>query len=71
MLSDCGKNLNVTVSKMKPILNYIIPRGCRFPDIGKQVTNLFNSQKNLVDLIVVVIPDFPSGLYGKFKQFLV
>lgn len=66
-LIKCGKDLDVNVCKMDPVYNYFIQRNYRPNDILKEVTNFFNKLKDVVELIVVIIPDYPAGIYGKYK----
>lgn len=60
-----GRGLNVNVSPMDPVHNCPIQRHWRLPDIQREVTNFFKVKSNDVQLIVVIIPDFPPGVYGK------
>lgn len=50
---------------MVPGINLTYPRGVRLDDVRKDVTKTLNNLKGKVDLVVVVIPDNPSGIYGK------
>lgn len=59
-----GRNLNVIVSPMDPAHNCPIQRHWRLQDIQREVTNFFTAKSN-VELIVVIIPDYPPGVYGK------
>lgn len=57
-------SLNVNVQPMSPAINLTFNRS-RLDDIQKDVTKNLNSLKGKVDLVVVVIPDNPHGVYGK------
>lgn len=50
---------------MAPAINLTYNRGVRIDDIQKDVTKHLNNLKGKVDLVVVIIPDFPAGVYGK------
>lgn len=65
MLIDSGRELNVAVGPMNPVFNNFIQRNMRPNEITQIVAAYFEQQKTLVDLIVVIIPDFPPGIYGK------
>jgi histidinol-phosphate/aromatic aminotransferase/cobyric acid decarboxylase-like protein len=58
-------SLNVKVKPMVPGINLTFQRGVRLGDVQKDVTKTLNNLKGKVDLVVVVIPDNPSGIYGK------
>lgn len=61
-----GTDLNVTVRPMYPVKNYLLRRNCRLNDVQVEVTNFFNKAKaDGMELIVVIIPDGPTGIYGK------
>lgn len=59
-----GRDLNVIISPMNPAHNISIQRNWRINDIQNEVVSFFNKQKNNVELIVVIIPDSPPGVYG-------
>lgn len=72
MLSESGSELNVVVGPMNPVISDFIQRNMRPNEIIQKFAAYFEQQKNLVDLIVVIIPDFPPGVYGKLlKIYLV
>lgn len=61
-----GKDLNVNVNQISHICPYNIPRNGHLSEIQKEVTKLFNNFKaKSFELIVVIIPDYPPGIYGK------
>lgn len=61
-----GRDLNVNVSPMDPVINCFLQRNCRMDEVKASVGSVFTKQKACnTDLIVVVIPDNPSGVYGK------
>lgn len=64
-LIESGRELNVQVNPMNPVISDFINRNVRPNEISQKVANYFEKLKNNVDLIVVIIPDFPSGVYGK------
>lgn len=50
---------------MDPIITITLDRFCRLPEIESKVSEVLKSTKqNNVDLVVVIIPDFPPGVYG-------
>lgn len=60
-----GAELNVTVRSMYPVKNHFLRRNCRLSEIRIEVTNFFNKAKaDGIELIVVIIPDGPAGVYG-------
>ncbi|XP_050530868.1 protein argonaute-2-like isoform X2 [Daktulosphaira vitifoliae] len=63
-----GRDLNVIISPMNPVQNSPIQRNWRMSDIQNEVLNFFNKQKNNIELIVVIIPDSPPGVYAIVKQ---
>lgn len=53
---------------MDPVQNVIIPKYGRVDSIEKEVKSFLNTTKALsppMELVVVVIPDYPPGIYGK------
>lgn len=68
MLVDSGRELNVAVGPMNPVISDFIQRNMRPNEITQRVATYFDQQKALVDLIVVIIPDFPPGIYGKLLK---
>ncbi|XP_050439319.1 protein argonaute-2-like [Adelges cooleyi] len=67
-LMQSGRELNVNINRMAPVFNVTIQRHWRVNDIEREVTFFFNKQKHNMDLIVVIIPDFPPGVYATVKQ---
>lgn len=68
MLIQSGKDLNVCVNFMDPVQNLGIPKYGRIETIEREVKVFLNSTKSLtppMELVVVVIPDYPPGIYGK------
>lgn len=66
-LINSGKGLNVAVSPMYPVISCVIERRWHAHDIQKEIIGIFNKIKNEnFELVVVVIPDFPSGIYGNY-----
>lgn len=52
---------------MHPVIPCVIDRRWRIHDIQKAIINIFNKIKNEnFELVVVVVPDFPSGIYGNY-----
>jgi len=67
-LINSGKNLNVNVNRPYPVKNVPIQRHWRLNYIQKEVTTVFNwAKKESVELVVVIIPDYPPGVYGKYN----
>lgn len=63
-----GKDLNVVINAMDPVINCFVSRQ-NLAEIKSSVMNIFIKQKALkTDLIVVVIPDYPVGIYAAVKQ---
>lgn len=61
-----GKDLNVVVNPMDPPINCLLQRNMRVGEIKTLVGNNFRKLKQVnTDLIVVIIPDSPAGVYGK------
>lgn len=61
-----GKDLNVVVSPMDPPINCLLQRNMRVGEIKTLVGNNFRKLKQVnTELIVVIIPDSPAGVYGK------
>lgn len=68
MLIQSGKELNVMVNPMDPVFNVTLQRNVRIDAIEKDVENFLNRAKKFappMELVVVVIPDYPPGIYGK------
>jgi len=50
---------------MDPIINLTLERSWCLPETQKRIIDILNViKKDNVELVVVVIPDFPLGLYG-------
>lgn len=65
-LMASSRELNVFLSPMEHPMNRPIERHWRLNDIGREVTNFFMKAKaDKMELVVVVIPDYPAGVYGK------
>jgi len=61
-----GKDLNVVVNPMDPPINCLLQRNMRVAEIKTLVGNNFRKLKQVnTELIVVIIPDAPAGVYGK------
>jgi len=61
-----GRELNVAINPMDPVINCFLPRNFHLEELKTSVGKIFTQQKACnTELIVVVIPDFPSGVYGK------
>lgn len=65
MLADSGRELNVAVGPMNPVITDFINKNMSQNKITQKVAAYFEQYKTLVDLFVVVIPQFSSGVYGK------
>ncbi|CAH1737621.1 unnamed protein product [Aphis gossypii] len=64
-----GKELNVVVNPMDPPINCLLQRNMRVAEIKTLVGNNFRKLKQVnTELIVVIIPDAPAGVYGMVKQ---
>ncbi|XP_026820735.1 protein argonaute-2-like [Rhopalosiphum maidis] len=64
-----GNSLNVSVNPMNPPINNVVQRNARLSEIKTLVGNLFTKLKaNNVELVVVIIPDYPPGIYAAVKQ---
>ncbi|XP_050538341.1 protein argonaute-2-like isoform X4 [Daktulosphaira vitifoliae] len=64
-----GRDLNVNVSPMNPIYNMPVQRNWRLNEIEREIKKFFTSQKQInMELIVVIIPDSPLGIYATVKQ---
>lgn len=64
-----GKDLNVVVNPMDPPINCLLQRNMRVAEIKTLVGNNFRKLKQVnTELIVVIIPDSPAGVYGIVKQ---
>lgn len=51
---------------MNPVINYFLPKHCRLDDLKTTVQSIFTKLKaHNIELIIVVIPDIPTGVYGK------
>lgn len=60
-----ARDLNVTISPMDPVINNFLSRN-NLADLKSSIGNIFSQQKaNGTELVVVVIPDYPPGVYGK------
>ncbi|XP_025198780.1 protein argonaute-2-like [Melanaphis sacchari] len=69
LLISSGKNLNVTVNSMDPVMNCIVQRNGRISEINTLIGNKFTMLKSQkVELVVVIIPDCPTGIYAAIKQ---
>ncbi|XP_016662198.1 protein argonaute-2 isoform X1 [Acyrthosiphon pisum] len=63
-----ARDLNVVMSPMDPVINIFLPRSS-LADIKTSIGNVFTKQKACnTELIVVVIPDYPAGIYASVKQ---
>lgn len=62
---NSGKELNVIVNSMNPVYNCFIQRHWRLNDIHREVTTILNKAIGTIELVVVIIPDYPSNVYGK------
>jgi len=61
-----GKELNVVVNPMDPPIICLLQRNMRVGEIKTLVGNNFRKLKQVnTELIVVIIPDSPAGVYGK------
>jgi len=69
-LISSGSSLNVSVNPMDPpINNGGVQRNARLSEIKTLVGNIFTKLKaNNVELVVVIIPDYPPGIYAAIKQ---
>lgn len=68
LLIQSGKDLNVAVEPMFFPYNLHIQKYDRIESIEESLNNFLMSQKVLnppVELVVVIIPDYPQGIYGK------
>jgi len=60
-----ARDLNVVISPMDPVINCFLSRN-NLADLKSSIGTIFSQQKACnTELIVVVIPDFPAGVYGK------
>jgi len=51
---------------MDPPINHSVLRNARLSEIKTLIGNLFTKLKaNNVELVVVIIPDYPPGIYGE------
>lgn len=61
-----ARDLNVVINPMDPVINCFLPRNNSLSELKNLMGNLFAKQKACdTELIVVVIPDYPPGIYGK------
>ncbi|XP_050438585.1 protein argonaute-3-like isoform X2 [Adelges cooleyi] len=67
-LRGSGQSVNVDISPMAPPFNIPIKQKSHINKIERKVTNFFNKQKHIMELIVVIIPEFPAGVYATVKQ---
>jgi len=60
-----AKDLNVIINPMDPVINCFMPRSS-LSEIKTAIGIIFTKQKACnTELIVVVIPDYPQGIYGE------
>jgi len=60
-----ARDLNVNISPMDPVINSFLSRN-NLADLKSSIGDIFSKQKAFgTELIVVVIPDYPPGVYGK------
>nr|QEI10611.1 argonaute 2 X2 [Myzus persicae] len=64
-----ARDLNVVINPMDPVINCFLPRNNSLSELKNLMGNLFAKQKACdTELIVVVIPDYPPGIYASVKQ---
>ncbi|VVC41898.1 Argonaute linker 2 domain,Ribonuclease H-like domain,PAZ domain,Piwi domain,Argonaute, linker 1 [Cinara cedri] len=71
MLIQSGKELNVMINPMDPEFNVIFNKNESIKAIEKYVQKCLIKVKNCVppmELVMVVIPDYPQGIYATIKQ---
>jgi len=60
-----ARDLNVVINPMDPVINCFLSRST-LADIKTSIGSVFTKQKACnTELIVVVIPDYPAGIYGE------
>lgn len=60
-----ARDLNVIINPMDPVISCFLPRSS-LADIKIAIGSVFTKQKACnTELIVVVIPDYPAGIYGE------
>lgn len=61
-----ARDLNIGLGPMDPVINCFMSRNNNLVELKNLIGNVFSKQKALdTELIVVVIPDYPAGVYGK------
>ncbi|VVC24908.1 Hypothetical protein CINCED_3A021441 [Cinara cedri] len=71
MIIQSGRDLNVMVNPMDPVFSMTLQKHIRIDSIEKDVQNFLNRAKKFVppmELVVVIIPDYPQGIYAAIKQ---
>ncbi|KAL4119324.1 hypothetical protein QTP88_012145 [Uroleucon formosanum] len=63
-----ARDLNVIINPMDPVINCFLPRSS-LADIKITIGSVFTKQKACnTELIVVIIPEYPAGIYASVKQ---
>ncbi|CAH1731499.1 unnamed protein product [Aphis gossypii] len=69
MLMSSGKDLNVTIDPMNRAINLFIPRTFNLDEYKTKVESIFAKLKAYdTEIIFVIFPEFPKGVYGIIKQ---
>jgi len=70
-LISSGRDLNVVINPLLHISNQVIRRHSHLRDVQTGVTTYFNKAKaDGIELIIVIIPENPTGVYGKKLIYL-
>ncbi|XP_027849145.2 protein argonaute-2-like isoform X2 [Aphis gossypii] len=69
MLITTGKDLNVTINSMNPVINCFLPRNFNLDEFKATIESIFTKLKACnTEIIFVVIPEIQTGVYGIIKQ---
>ncbi|KAF0766388.1 protein argonaute-2-like [Aphis craccivora] len=69
MLILSGKDLNVTIEPMNHVISLFIPRKFNLDEYKAKVESIFTKLKACnTEIIFVIFPEFPTGVYGIIKQ---
>jgi len=61
-----GKDLNITIDPMSHVVNYFIPKKFNLDEFKAKVESIFAKLKACnTEIIFVIFPEFPTGVYGK------
>ncbi|KAF0756787.1 protein argonaute-2-like, partial [Aphis craccivora] len=69
ILMTTGKDLNVTINPMNPVVNCFLPRNFNLDEFKATIESIFKKLKACnTEIIFVVIPEIQTGVYGVIKQ---